>query len=127
MPKIIIKTLPVGNGFNIPAYLPGLGRELSQATGIPERRLVILWEFIRPGQFLFNGETASSQPETTHHPIVEIAALEGMARETLEALVKTITQKLSRDLGLAPENICAVVLPIPTGNLYVGGEFKAPA
>jgi phenylpyruvate tautomerase PptA (4-oxalocrotonate tautomerase family) len=125
MPKIVIKTLPMEGEPDIPGVLHRLGRDISQATDIPEERLVILWEFIRPGHFLFNGETALAQPAVTHHPIVEIAVLEGMARETIETLVRVLTRSLSQRINLEPENICVILLPIPLGNLYVGGEFRS--
>lgn len=107
--------------------LATLGKRLSDASGLPADRLIILWEFIPPGQFLFKGETAAVQPAGSHHPIVDIAALETMPRKTIEALVETLVQTLSQGLSMAEENICVVVSPIRSGNLYVGGEFKPSA
>ncbi len=95
---------------------------MSKTLNLPLNRLVILWEFIPPYHFLFNGKLAPCQPESTHHPIVEIAALEGMPREMETKMVQTITRQLTRGLSIDPDNICLVFTPIQTGKLFVPGK-----
>lgn len=122
MPKITIKTLPVQAGADIPGLLKKLGHTLSAALDLPLKRLVILWEIILPNHFLFDGRLAPSQPFSTHHPIVEIAALEGMPREMEKQMVQTIAQQLAQGLSIDSDNICLVITPIQTGNLFVSGK-----
>ncbi len=122
MPKITIKTLPVQPETNIPGLLKILGDKLSKALDLPLNRLVILWEFIPPYHFLFDGKLAPCQPISTHHPIVEIAALEGMSRKMETKMVQIIARQLTRGLSIDPDNICLVFTPIQAGRLFFPGE-----
>lgn len=123
MPKITIKSLPVQPGINISNLLKRLGSKLSLALDIPLNRLVILWEFILPNQFLFNGQTAIDQAESTHPPIVEITALEGMPKEREITMVQTIARELTGELSIDPDNICMVIHSVQPDRLFIAGNF----
>jgi phenylpyruvate tautomerase PptA (4-oxalocrotonate tautomerase family) len=123
MPKITIKTLPVQPEIHIPDLLKRLGNQLSKTLDLPLNRLVILWEFILPNQFLFNGQVAPNQPGSTHHPIVEITALTGMSKEREIKMAQTIAREITCGLSIDPENICMVIRPVQPDRLLVTGKF----
>ncbi len=123
MPKISIKTLPLDESIDTQQILIRLGNELSKALGIDLNRLVILWEYIRANQFLFNGQVTSVQEKSTHHPIVEITAVVGMPRNLEEKMVHTIVRMLSQELTIDEHNICVVLNTLAPRKLFVFGKF----
>ncbi|MCP4020920.1 MAG: hypothetical protein GY729_03685 [Desulfobacteraceae bacterium] len=123
MPKITIKTLPLDSGIDIQHILKTLGHQLSHSLDIGLDRLIILWEIIGANQFLFHGKVTDVQPEKTHHPIVEITAVQGMPRSLEEKMVETIAQTLSNELLVDFNNICVSINTLAPGKLFVVGRF----
>ncbi len=123
MPKITIKTLPLDNAIIIPEVLTRLGKSLSRALDISPDRLVILWDHIKANHFLFNGKLASIQTEHTHHPIIEIMAVEGMPRDLEKKMIHTIVENLSRELSIDVNNFCVCINTLAPGKLFVFGRF----
>lgn len=124
MPKISIKTLPLDPSIDIPGVLKKLGTDLAHTLNIGLNQLVILWEPISSNQFLCNGEFACTQPESSHHPLVEITAIQGMPRDMEKKMVLTLVRILSRELGIDDTNVCVVVNTLAPGKLFVSGAFK---
>lgn len=124
MPKISIKTLPLDPSIDIPGVLKMLGTGLAHTLNIGLDQLVILWEPISSNRFLFHGELACTQPESSHHPVVEITAIKGMPRDMEKKMVLTLVRILSRELGIDDTNVCVVVNTLVPGKLFVSGAFK---
>ncbi|MCD4676967.1 MAG: hypothetical protein K8S18_13370 [Desulfobacula sp.] len=123
MPKISIKTLPLNKAVDIPQVLKNLGNKLSKVLDISLNRLVILWEQIPANQFLFNGQVTGTQKKSSHHPIVEVTAVEGMPRNLEKKMVHTIARTLSHELAIDLNNICVVLNTLAPGKLFVSGKF----
>jgi len=124
MPKISIKTLPLDPSIDIPGVLKKLGTDLAHTLNIGLNQLVILWEPISSNRFLFDGELADVQPESSHHPVVEITAIKGMPRDMEKKMVLALVRILSRELGIDDTNVCVVVNTLAPGRLFVSGAFK---
>jgi phenylpyruvate tautomerase PptA (4-oxalocrotonate tautomerase family) len=123
MPKISIQTLPLDDKIEIPQVLKRLGKELSRALNISPKRLAILWDYIKPDHFLFNGELARTQEKKTHHPIVDVTAVRGMPAHLEVKMISTIVCTLSRELQVDEDNICVVINTLAPGKLFVAGRF----
>ncbi len=123
MPKISIKTLPLNKAIDIPQVLKNLGNKLSKVLDISLNRLVILWEQIPANQFLYNGQVTGTQEKSSHHPIVEVTAVEGMPRNLEKQMVQTIAGTLSHELAIDLNNICVVLNTLAPGKLFVSGKF----
>ena len=95
MPKITIKTLPLNKSIDIPQVLKKLGNDL-----------------------------ADVQKKSTHHPIVEVAYVEGMSGELEKKMVQTIVRILNNELEVDSDNICVVLNTLKPGKLFVSGKFK---
>ncbi len=124
MPKIEIKTLPTGPDIRVPDVIRRLGKALENQMGLSKDRFVILWDFILPGHFLYDGRMADTQPADTHHPLVQITLLEGMPLSREQYLVNTVAAELSRELHMDKSNICVSVIHLKSGKLFVFGDFK---
>ncbi len=124
MPKIAIKTLPLKAPDRVPHTIWALARVLEEKFDFQPCQFVITWEYFCAGHFLYNGQLADIQPSTTHHPIVEITAIEGMPTAKEQAMVRSLAAILSRELGIDDTNICCVINTLGSGKLFVMGMFK---
>jgi len=124
MPRIVIKTLPLDKGLDVPTILKILGNDLAAALDLHPRQMAILWEPILADHFLFDGEVTQVQEKSTHHPIVDITLVQGMPEALEKQMVQTIAQTLSRALAIDYKNICVVINTLAPGKLFVAGEFK---
>jgi len=124
MPRVSIRTLPLEDDIHVPGVLKLLGKALETKFGYSPRQFVMLWDFIRPGHFLFAGQLADDQPPKTHHPFIEITAVEGMPRQKEKELVRFLAYALAEQLRISPSNVCVVVNILKTGKLFVFNDFK---
>jgi phenylpyruvate tautomerase PptA (4-oxalocrotonate tautomerase family) len=124
MPRIIIKTLPLDNHINIQQVMKKLGKQLETKFSLLPGQFVILWQTIKPDHFLYNGTFAKKQPTDTHHPIIDITAVEGISENLKQGLIQSIAQVLSKELNIVFSNICVTINILKSGDLFVLGEFK---
>lgn len=124
MPKILIKSLPLGKSFDILVVLKKLGNDLAETMDIELDQMVLLYEEISANHFLFKGKTADTLQKSTHHPMVEVTAVKGMPEHIEKQMVLTIAHTLSRELAVDFTNICVTVNNLEPGKLFVFGKFK---
>ncbi len=124
MPKITIKTLPLDDSIKIPRVLKRVGDKVTKALNISKEQLVIIWEPLTANYFLFNGQLADAQQQSTHHPLVEITAIRGMPEDTEKRLVHTMADVLAHELSVDFNNICVIINTLAPGKLFVSGKFK---
>lgn len=124
MPRVVIKTLPLGDSVHVPDVILHLGRVLEKEIGLQPYEFVIVWDTIPANCFLFNGELAGSQPESTHYPMIDVTALDGMPRAREKAITRTLVSAISQQLNVRPDNVCVTFNFLKSGRLFVAGDFK---
>ena len=123
MPIIEIKSLPSKKTMDKAKILKEIGKKVSMASGIPINRIIIYWDFIKPNNYMFNGEFSEFTKENSHHPIVYVSCLEGKPKEQEEAIISTIARVLSEELSIDKKNVAVVFNRIGSRRLFVKGDF----
>lgn len=58
-------------------------------------------------------------------PLVQVTMIEGRSQEKKDALIREVTDAVSRTVDATPESIRVLLYEVPAGSWGVAGESKA--
>lgn len=113
MPLIEIRALPQPEGVDVGAVLEAVTHAVAAVLGEEPRGTWATWTEIPFERYSEGGVTVAEQPAATHPPLVRVSG-GGRPDELVGRILDTVSEMLTRELGLEP------------GNAFVRYEALAP-
>lgn len=124
MPIFEIKALSQKQGIDRQKAMKTLCQEIAAIMKLSEHQVWATWTSILPGDYVEGGNSAETQPDSTHPPIVNLIAFEGRPDSLVENVINHTAKILCKELNIEAGNIYIQFSEARSGRTYVGGEIR---
>ncbi|MDI6739133.1 MAG: hypothetical protein QME74_02090 [Candidatus Edwardsbacteria bacterium] len=122
MPIISIRCLPLDQEINASDVLKKLCTAVAQRMNYQPNHVWATWEFIAPQLYAVGNCSVSSQPQSTHAPLVRIISFEGKSKRDIEAIIQIVAETLSREINIDISNVFIEYTEAKSGQIFDGGQ-----
>ena len=122
MPFVHVRSLPVPPPFDAVVAVRAISADVARAVAVDERHVTVTWQTLAPGHYASGGETAAEQPRASHPVLVDVLAPDLYAEERIEAMLRAAAAAVSREAGVANENVFVDFRSAASGRVLDGGD-----
>ena len=119
MPLIEIRALPQPAGVDVGRVLEAVTHGVAAVLGEESRGTWATWEEIPFERYSEGGLTVTEQPASTHPPLVRVAG-GGRPAELVGRILDTVSEIMTRELGIEPGNAFVRYEELPPERLRLG-------
>lgn len=123
MPIITIKSLPLAKTINTSDILSKLTVKTAKEIGYEPEHIWATWEFLQADNYAVGTKLSKQQTKDTHSPIVRILSFEGTPKDTIEKVMQTVAEILSKELDIDIGNIFIEYSEAHSGQIFDGGQI----
>ncbi len=119
-PLVKISILP--NDIDVEDFLPKLSKDISDASGVPESGITVIWNEI-PAKRMITGGKLGIKNENEEHPVVVELNLAGFfTQEEIEETMEGIAESFEEHTNVDSKQVFIITTLQESGKVYVFDE-----
>jgi hypothetical protein len=122
MPFLHVRSLPLSGAFEAADAVRAVSAEFAHAAAVGEEHVTVTWQVIPPHHYASSGKTAASHPAPSHPVLVELVAPDFNAPERIERMLSSAAAAVSRQAGVAVDEVFVLFQPARSGHVFDRGE-----
>ncbi len=123
MPMVIIHSLPLGDGINMPAALRGVCERIAALGQVELAHVSASWRYLPVGGHAVGGVAAECQPRNSHPIMAELMTPDFYPDARIEAMLTTIAEQISAHAGVALTNVFVAHRAVHSGRVFDNGQI----
>ena len=123
MPMVMIQSLPLGDGINMPVTLRSLCEHVAAAGHVELAHVSANWRYLTIGGHAVGGVSADLQPRDSHPVMAELMTPDFYPDARIEAMLTTIAEQISAHAGVTLTNVFVTHRAVHSGRVFDNGRI----